>query len=65
MCKNTLFGGSCTTISGAKVQQKMHIRKYLSKKNTFFWVRNVQVAEMVEIGDHSKWYRSGNGVTIG
>ena len=25
--KNTLFGGTQTTISGAKVQQKMHIRK--------------------------------------
>ena len=35
------------------------------QKNTFFWVRNVQVTEVVEIGDHSKWYRSGNGVAIG
>ena len=51
MCKNTLFGGSCTTISGAKVQQKMHIRKYLSKKNTFFWVRNVQVTGMAEVAE--------------
>ena len=35
MCKNTLFGGTRTTISGAKVQQKMHIRKYCGKKMMF------------------------------
>ena len=35
MYKNTLFGGTQTTISGAKVQQKMHIRKRLGKKTTF------------------------------
>ena len=37
MCKNTLFGGTQTTISGAKVQQKMHIRKRLGKKTTFLY----------------------------
>lgn len=35
MYKNTLFGGTKTTISGAKVLQKMYIRKRLGKKMMF------------------------------
>jgi hypothetical protein len=56
-----LFGhhfGCKGTIKNAHTQ-------VFGQKNTFFLVRNVQVAEVVEIGDHSKWYWSGKGVTIG
>ena len=50
---------------GCKGTTKNAHTQVFEQKNTFFWGRNVQVAEVVEIGDHSKWYRSGNGVTIG
>ena len=48
MCKITLFGGTLTTISGAKVQQKMHIRKYLSKKNYNFLYNMLLLTQMIE-----------------
>jgi hypothetical protein len=48
---------------GRKDTTKNAHTQAFGQKNTFFWGRNVQVAEVVEIGEHSKWYRSGNGVT--
>jgi hypothetical protein len=50
---------------GCKGTTKNAHTQVFEQKNTFFWGRNVQVAEVMEIGEHSKWYWSGNGVTIG
>ena len=65
MCKKHLIWWYINHHFGCKGTTKNAYTQVFEQKNTFFWGRNVQVAEVVEIGDHSKWYRSGNGVTIG
>ena len=50
---------------GRKGTTKNAHTQVFEQKKYLFLGRNVQVTEVVEIGEHSKWYWSGKGVTIG
>ena len=50
---------------GRKGTTKNAYTQVFEQKKYLFLGRNVQVTEVVEIGEHSKWYWSGKGVTIG